>query len=148
MVKFSKTIYEEMVAHAKADYPHECCGALIGKHDFGINGIREVLEARPLKNINTDRAHDRFLLDDKDLIELGKELRGTGRDVIGYYHSHPDHPSAPSDTDREYAQEDTSYIIIAVQAKDKGIKDAEIKLTSWVFDDFKAPFSEEEVVID
>ena len=142
MIKYTKEIQEIMVAHGKTDYPHECCGALIGKHDFGINGVREVLEARPLKNINTDRAHDRFLIDDKDLIELNKELRGTGKDVIGYYHSHPDHPSAPSDTDREYAQEDTSYIIISIH---KGELD---QITSWVFDDFKAPFSEEEVVVE
>lgn len=141
MVKFTKVIFDKMVAHGKSDYPNECCGALIGKHDFGVNGTRVVMEARPMKNMNEDRAHDRFMLDGKEQIALEKELRGTGSDVIGYYHSHPDHPSAPSETDREFAQEDTSYIIISIH---KGEFD---KITSWVFDDFKAPFSEEEVVI-
>jgi len=141
MIRFSKAIYEDMAAHAKKDYPHECCGALIGKHDFGVGGRREVAEARPLRNVNEERAHDRFLLDPQEQIALEKELRGTGRDIIGYYHSHPDHPSAPSETDREFAQEDTSYIIISVH---KGEID---KLTSWAYENPSDPFSEEEVEI-
>ncbi len=146
MVKFSKSVYNKIVSHAKADYPNECCGALIGNHQFGLDGVREVLEARPMTNKNEDRAHDRFLLDEKEQIALEKELRGTSSDVIGYYHSHPDHPSAPSPTDKEYAQPDSSYIIISVHAKDRD--DAEIKLTSWAFEEMEDPFSEEEVVIE
>ncbi len=134
ILQINKTIYDEIIGHAKSAYPHECCGALVGKG-------KVVVKARLMENINKERANDRYGINPKELLKIEKEASANGLDVIGFYHSHPDHPDQPSAFDRERAWAFYSYIIISVQnGKDVSVK-------SWTFEDEKEPFIEEEVII-
>lgn len=134
MVCFPKNIYNEIISHAKVAYPHECCGALIGKG-------KNVTAARLMENINKDRANDRYEINPKELLKIEKEASANGSEVIGFYHSHPDHPDRPSGFDRERGWPFYSYVIIAVHnGKDISVK-------SWTFEDEKEPFGEEEIKI-
>ena len=81
---------------------------------------REGVEAFRTGNLNTERAHDRFELDPRDYMRADKQARAAGLDIIGIYHSHPDHPAQPSETDRAAAWEGYSYVIVAVNGGKAG----------------------------
>ncbi len=135
VVHISKSVYEEILNHAKESYPHECCGVLTG----AIFQERKIFESHRTANVDTERSHDRFMIDPKELNLIDKIARSQGMDVIGFYHSHPDHPDKPSPTDREWAQPGYSYFIISV----KGGKDTSVK--SWAIEDETGPFREEKI---
>ncbi|MBI5048282.1 MAG: M67 family metallopeptidase [Deltaproteobacteria bacterium] len=134
MLYFPKNIYHEIIGHAKLAYPYECCGALIGKG-------KKVVNCRLMENINKERANDRYEINPKELLQVEKEASLNGLEIIGFYHSHPDHPDRPSSFDRERAWPLYSYVIISVQNG----KTASVK--SWTFEDEKEAFREEEIVI-
>ena len=108
---FSASAKESMSAAAAAGYPHEICGLLIGnlKADHWI-----ISEARQIENLNKERAADRFQLDPAGYQAVDRELRGSGMEIIGVFHSHPDCPAKPSPTDLENAWEGFLYPIISV----------------------------------
>ena len=92
-------------------YPHEICGLLIGK----INSQGwQVSEVRQVENLNQERAADRFELDPAAYQRIDRELRGSGNEIIGVYHSHPDCPAKPSPTDLGSAWEGFAYPIISI----------------------------------
>ena len=94
-----------------AGYPQEACGLLIGKQLGGRVEVREVASAR---NLNTTRAADRFELDPEDYLKADRAAQQAGLELVGIWHSHPDHPAHPSATDREFAWEGWSYLILSV----------------------------------
>jgi len=96
---------------AEAGFPLEVCGLLIGITD---NEGWQVSDMRPVANLNTDRAADRFQLDPAAYQSIDRELRGSGNEIIGVYHSHPDCPAKPSPTDLDSAWEGFAYPIISV----------------------------------
>jgi len=106
-------------------YPHETCGVLIGRQSDGLAEVRRVEQAR---NLNTDRAHDRFDLDPSDYQAADESARAEGLEIIGIWHSHPDHPAQPSETDRQAAWPGWSYMILSVSA------DAVQDIRSWRLD--------------
>jgi len=96
---------------AEKGYPLEICGLLIGRlADDGWH----VSQARPVANLNSERAADRFQLDPAGYQAIDRELRGSGEEIIGVYHSHPDCPARPSPTDLGSAWEGFAYPIISV----------------------------------
>jgi proteasome lid subunit RPN8/RPN11 len=99
---------EEM---ARRGYPLETCGLLLGlaRHD-GFK-VTRVAQAR---NLNQERAHDRYELDPQDFLSIDERARAEGFEVVGVWHSHPDHPARPSETDRAAAWEGWSYVIVSV----------------------------------
>ncbi|MBE7413963.1 MAG: M67 family metallopeptidase [Deltaproteobacteria bacterium] len=103
---------------------------------------RRIFESQRANNVNTERAHDRYIIDPKELNLIDKIARSQGMDVMGFYHSHPDHPDKPSETDREWGQPGYSYFIISV----KGGKDVSVR--SWMIEDEKGPFKEESIKIN
>jgi proteasome lid subunit RPN8/RPN11 len=116
---------EEIRRHGEAAYPAECCGALIGR----VEGeAKEVVRLAPAVNRRTDDPH-RYLIAPDDLRGLEAEARRDGLEIVGYYHSHPDHPAAPSRFDADHAWPWYSYVIVRV---DRG-RGAE--LASWALDD-------------
>lgn len=125
---------------AEQGYPHEACGLLLGRLE---GGARRVVEARPAGNLNKERAADRYDLDPADYRRIDEDARRRGLSVLGVYHSHPDHPSAPSETDRARAAEvwgpfeSWSYVILEVA------KGQVASWRSWVLKD--EAFGEEEV---
>lgn len=93
-------------------YPGETCGLLLGQqHDLGVQ-VYDVFAAR---NLNTARAGDRFELDPQDFLKADQAARKAGLELVGVWHSHPDHPSRPSATDLELAWEGWSYLILSVE---------------------------------
>jgi len=145
---------ETMRRHASADYPSECCGILLGKAD---GESKHVTEVAPLANLRHDPARaqellplddpgretdkNRFLIDPLAQLRVEKEARARGLDVLGYYHSHPDHPARPSLYDRDHAWPWYSYVIIAV---DKGVPN---DVTSWVLAEDHSAFGAEQLTI-
>ena len=96
---------------AVAAYPDEACGLLLGRMD---GDAWQVQEARRVDNLNTDRASDRFQLDPEAYQRIDREIRGSGVEIIGVFHSHPDCPAKPSPTDLQHAWEGFVYPIVAV----------------------------------
>ncbi len=92
-------------------YPNEACGLLIGCAD--AEGWL-VDEAREAPNLNTERAADRFILDPAAYQRTDAELHGTGREIVGIWHSHPDCPARPSPTDLANAWDGFAYVIVSV----------------------------------
>jgi proteasome lid subunit RPN8/RPN11 len=125
-LKLPGSIVEEIRREGERAYPAECCGVLGGRVDGG--STKEVVSATPALNRRTDDPH-RYLIAPDDLRRLEAELRAEGLEIVGYYHSHPDHPAAPSAFDAEHAWPWYSYLIVRV---DHG---RAADLASWVLDD-------------
>ena len=145
---------ESIRQHAKHDYPSECCGVLLGKADGDAKQVTEVVplanlrhdpsraqELLPLDDPGRETEKNRFLIDPLDQLRVEKDARKRGLDVLGYYHSHPDHPARPSIYDRDHAWPWYSYVIIAV-----GLGTPK-KLTSWVLAEDRSTFGEEELEV-
>jgi len=116
---------DEIRRHAATAYPAECCGALVGRAD---GEAKEVVRLAPALNRRTDDPH-RYLIAPDDLRRLERDVRAAGQDIVGYYHSHPDHPARPSTFDTDHAWPWYSYLIVRV---DRG---RSADLASWVLDD-------------
>ncbi|MCR4320525.1 MAG: M67 family metallopeptidase [Candidatus Brocadiaceae bacterium] len=119
----------------KKSYPYECCGLLIGTD----TSEKKVVEVRPVQNKNAERTHDRYEIEGKEFVKIDKEASKKGLQIIGIYHSHPDHPAIPSAYDTEHAWAGYSYMIAAVE------KGEAIDIRSWLFNEEKKQFEEEEI---
>ena len=119
-------------AHGREAFPHECCGALLGR-----DGV--VHEAYPLPNTTEEGPRRRFLVRPDDYRAAEKRARETGLELLGFYHSHPDHPAKPSQYDLDHAWPSFSYVIVSVMAG------ADQALTSWQLKDDRSAFAEEQV---
>jgi proteasome lid subunit RPN8/RPN11 len=98
-----RSVYDAVRAHGEQTYPHECCGALLGRFspaDEARNESGWLVEAAvPAGNTRTDSAHNRYQIAPVELVRIEREARGRGLDIAGFYHSHPDHPAQWSPTD-------------------------------------------------
>jgi proteasome lid subunit RPN8/RPN11 len=101
--------------HAAAVYPEECCGVLVGRPLDGGEGGALVEQILPARNDRLESRHNRFLIPPEVVLAAHKEARAKGLDVVGYYHSHPDHPAVPSEFDREHAWPGLAYLIVSVE---------------------------------
>ncbi len=100
-----------------AAYPDEGCGVLLGR----FAGARvEVVEATAGANLNTDRSRDRYLLDPADIVRADRDARDQGVEIVGFWHSHPDHPARPSQFDTDHAWVDYVYLIVNTTADGAG----------------------------
>jgi proteasome lid subunit RPN8/RPN11 len=127
-----------MCRHGEAEYPRESCGLIGGVHD----GDRRVVQGlEPLRNTRTDSARTRYLIDPEAYRRAEARLAQDDLEVIGVYHSHPDHPAVPSPFDREHAWPRLSYVIVAVAQS----RAADVK--SWVLADDRTAFTEEPMTI-
>ncbi len=137
-ITFSGAAIRAITAHALGDYPHECCGALLGtEHPDG----RRVAISLPIANVSGEDRRRRFSVAPRDYIRAEREADARGLRLLGFYHSHPDHPARPSETDRTFAQPGFSYPIVSVGADGVG------EIRSWRLDDGAPWYQEEEVVI-
>ena len=99
----------EIRRHGIETYPNECCGALIGAGEA-------IVEAFPLPNTTSEGPRRRFLIGPADYRMAEARAREAGGTLAGFYHSHPDHPARPSETDLAQAWPNLTYIIVAVRA--------------------------------
>ena len=135
MIKISQETVDEIRRHGERDYPYECCGLLIGK--FEDQG-KVVTETYGISNAREEEAkRNRFLIRPEELLEGETYAREQQLDVIGFYHSHPDSPAAPSQYDLEHAWPTYSYIIVATT------KDGSGDLRSWEQRPDRSKFDEE-----
>jgi proteasome lid subunit RPN8/RPN11 len=113
MLKIPQSVYATLRAHGEETYPYECCGVLLGH--FGDDGKKTVTHAEPCANTRDDSAHNRYHIDPKELIRVQREGRERGEEIVGFYHSHPDHPARWSQTDLAEAHWfGCSYVITSV----------------------------------
>ena len=134
---------EKIRAHGVETYPHECCGALLGK-DGEISGrqvCREIHGLFPLVNRRDDSPQNRFSLTPEDVREAEKVAAQKSLEVVGWYHSHPDHPASPSTYDRDHAWPWYSYIIVSIANK------VPENMTSWRLADDRSEFQCEDIVL-
>lgn len=118
MVSLDAAKLAAMRRHAEAEYPDECCGALLG---IAGGEVKKASAIRPFANRREGTVRRRrFLITAEEMLELEKYSRSAGLDVLGFYHSHPDHPASPSGYDLEHAWPGYSYIIIPVKADGTG----------------------------
>ncbi len=125
-------------AHGERDYPYECCGLLIGR--FESDGRKTVVETYAISNAREEEAkRNRFLIRPEELMRGERHARERGLDVVGFYHSHPDHPAQPSQYDLEHAWPTYSYIIVSVRERHAG------DLLSWEMEADRSRFNEEQI---
>jgi proteasome lid subunit RPN8/RPN11 len=116
MLKLSRKDYDALRQHGEETYPHECCGVLLGR--FEDDGTRVVTATSRCGNTRTDSAHNRYNIDPRELVRIQREGRERGEDIVGFYHSHPDHPAQWSSTDFAEAHWlGCSYVITSVQQR-------------------------------
>jgi proteasome lid subunit RPN8/RPN11 len=132
MIELRTGIGEAIRAHGVETYPNECCGALIGR-----DGV--VSHAVALSNVTEEGPRRRFRVSDRDYLQCEKRAKELGGDLLGFYHSHPDHPARPSQYDLDHALPFFSYIIVSVQ---QGVSQ---DMTSWRLRDDRSAFDPEDL---
>jgi proteasome lid subunit RPN8/RPN11 len=143
MLKVSAQWANAIRAEGEKAYPNECCGVLLGAiydADSPSDDVRLVESIIPISNAReTEEQYHRFKIEPEDLMRVEKTAKAQNREVLGFYHSHPDHPARPSEYDRNNAVPFYSYIIVSVEKK----KAAE--LTSWRLSEDGKEFLEEAI---
>ena len=116
MLKLPQSVYAEIRRHGEETYPHECCGVLLGHMHMEDNGARAVTSAIRCGNTRTDSPQNRYHIDPKELVRIQRQGRERSEDIVGFYHSHPDHPAHWSQTDLAEAHWiGCSYVITSVE---------------------------------
>jgi len=135
----TKDLLEKIHAHGESSYPEEGAGLLLG----GANGNSRIVESiLKLTNAREESArHNRYLITPQDMMEGERQAMRLGLDIIGVFHSHPDHPNRPSDFDKEWAMPWFSYIITSVQ------NGKAIESRSWRLTEDRDVFTEEKISI-
>ena len=142
MLKISHNDYEAIRRHGEETYPHECCGVLLGQMD---GDVRTVTSTARCGNTRTDSPQNRYNIDPKELVRIQREGRERGEDIVGFYHSHPDHPAQWSQTDLAEAHWiGCSYVITRV-AKGKAEVTNSFELTG--MDEADKAFKDERVEV-
>jgi proteasome lid subunit RPN8/RPN11 len=113
MLKIGKTELDGLRQHGEETYPHECCGVLLGQVDGDARVVSSVVRCGNTRN---DSPQNRYHIDPRELIRVQREARERGQDIVGFYHSHPDHPAKWSATDLAEAHWfGCSYVITSVE---------------------------------
>ena len=111
LITLASQAIDTIRAHGASTYPDECCGALIGS---STDGVTHVAEARPLDNVTDEGPRRRFMVSAADYRSAERHATAAGAELVGFYHSHPDHPAEPSQYDLDHAWPNFSYVIVAV----------------------------------
>src|SRR5690606_25408508 len=128
-----------IAAHCSEGYPYEVCRLLAGKAE---GGVKRIVRAERARNRNTERAHDRYEHDPMEFLRVDRSLAGRDLAIVGVYHSHPDLPARPAQTDLERAWPALSYLIVSVE------KGTPVAARSWVLDEAAGQFQEGPVRVE
>lgn len=134
-LRLESGVAEAIRRHGVATYPDECCGALIGR-----NGV--ALSAYALPNTTEEGPRRRFRVLPQDYRDAERQASAAGAELLGFYHSHPDHPARPSQYDLDHAWPHFSYVIVSIRA---GAPEA---MTSWRLRDDRSAFDQEELTYE
>jgi proteasome lid subunit RPN8/RPN11 len=146
MLKLSESIYNALRKHGEETYPHECCGVLLGRSQDDGNTVDDAVRAG---NTRTDSAHNRYHIAPQELVKIQRQGRERGLDIVGFYHSHPDHPAQWSKTDfaeahwlgcsyvitavaKGVAQQTNSFLLTGTTEEDKSFEDETIQVEELV----------------
>ena len=114
MIRITQELLNQIREHGVRDYPYECCGLLLGR--YGADG-KVVKETYPISNAREESAkRNRFLIEPHELLRGERYAMKNDLEVVGFYHSHPDHPARPSQYDLDHAWPTFAYVIVAVAA--------------------------------
>lgn len=139
ILKISAGLLKKIHAHGEESYPEEGAGFLLGRADATSRRVTEILT---LTNAREDSARrNRYLLTPQDMIRAEDEAAKLDLDVIGVFHSHPDHPNQPSEFDRDWAMPWFSYIITSVHSG------RAVSSRSWRLADDRLKFDEENIQV-
>jgi len=137
-VRLGAEDYQQILEHARAGYPSEVCGVLLGRLGEVTPRIDAVVR---VDNREQTSPRTRYLIAPEDLLKVDRQARERGLEILGYYHSHPDHPARPSETDRRLAAEGISdgvlHIVVAVHDGRR------TEANAWVFRDAEKEFEPE-----
>ena len=112
MLKIPQFEYDAIRKHGEQTYPHECCGVLLGSSD---GESRNVTKTARCGNTRSDSPHNRYHISPQELVRVQRQAREAGLEIVGFYHSHPDHPARWSQTDLAEAHWiGCSYVITSV----------------------------------
>jgi proteasome lid subunit RPN8/RPN11 len=136
MITLPKLLHDRICRLAEEAYPSECCGLLLGKAEGTLKSIKDIWKTG---NAAEAGQHNRYVIPPQELLEAENFVRTRGWEIVGVYHSHPDHPSQPSVFDRKNAILHYSYIILRV------VKGRARELTCWTLPDWDSPFAPEEL---
>ena len=139
-LEISREQLEEIGRHGARAYPNECCGALLGV--AGEDGEKVCRALLALDNRREgEAARTRFLVTADDYRWAEQQARRQGLDIIGFYHSHPDHPAQPSEFDREHALPWYSYVVVRVARREDGQAGGKAQeTTNWVLAEDRSQF--------
>ncbi len=142
-LKITMELAGKIRSHGAETYPHECCGALLGRDTEVADRslYREIHALHPLINRRDDSPRNRFSVTSQDVLDAEKAAVNQGLEVVGWYHSHPDHPAKPSQYDREHAWPWYSYVIVSVANK------IPEDMTSWRLTDDRSDFQSEDICL-
>jgi proteasome lid subunit RPN8/RPN11 len=113
-LRIPRALYDQLRQHGEVTYPHECCGVLVGEFDEA--GGKVVKAAVQCGNTRTDSPQNRYHIAPSELVRIQREALLAGQDIVGFYHSHPDHPAQWSSTDLDEAHwTGCSYVITSVE---------------------------------
>ena len=138
MIYITENLIKQIEAHGEKTYPNECGGMLVGKFE---NGEKMVVELLPMENaMSGAEQYNRVLITPKDVLRAERYAREKRLDVVGYYHSHPDHPARPSQFDLDHALPVWTYIIVSVE------KGKAVDVRSWEMENDRSKFNEEKIL--
>ncbi len=133
-------LYRQIEEEGVCAYPNECCGVMIGRDD-AESGRRIVERLKVLTNsFETEEQYHRFRLDPLEYMQAEKSAAADGKLLLGFYHSHPDHPARPSEYDREHGWPFFSYVIVAIE------KRCPAAMTSWVLNEITEQFDAQPIL--
>jgi proteasome lid subunit RPN8/RPN11 len=151
MLRIPQLAFNALRAHGEEAYPHECCGVMLG-HMAEDDAERRVVEVVRCGNTRDDRPQDRYHIDPRELVRIQRQGRERGLDIVGFYHSHPDHPARWSQTDLAEAHWiGCSYVITSVE-KGRAVTTNSFALLGTTeedkhFEDEAVEFSSEKVLV-
>ena len=134
---------KQIESEGAAAFPKECCGILIGRDVADAHGQRRRTVERLMPGRNafaSEEQYHRFSIDPRLQLQAEREAEAEGKVVVGFYHSHPNHPARPSEYDREHAWPFYSYVIVSI------LDGNPADLTSWVLNEKTEQFERQEVV--
>ena len=139
MVRTSRELARRMEEHGQKTYPEECCGILLGSTDGDETVILDVVE---IDNLQEDNRRRRFLITPKQYLQAERAASERNLQLLGFYHSHPDHPAIPSEFDREHALPWFTYIVLSIAHGEAKV------MTAWLLSESRDRFNETPLSIE
>jgi proteasome lid subunit RPN8/RPN11 len=139
MIALGARTLAEIRDHGRETYPEECCGALLGVE---TDGTARVARVERIENARREERGRRYRIEPLDYARVERLADAEGLSVLGFYHSHPDHPAVPSEYDREHGLPFFHYVVVAVGAESSG------EAASYVLSEDRSVFEREEVLVE